>query len=216
MLVDVIIPSKTSDQMAPILMQCISSLKSSEPTIKFNAVVVESGEHRALGQDRTIAYDQDIFCYNHALNLGINSTQNEWVILANNDLIFHPYFMSEILNAHAFHPDIQSFSPWNNMDGWHDSAMSNYPYADLYVGYDTSYRLAGWCIIVRREVLNRIDLNERCRLWYSDNIYSDELQRYGIQHALIRQSRVDHLCTQTIDFSRYDTGEDYARYMREK
>jgi len=216
MIVDVIIPSKTSDRIAPILMTCIASLKSSEPTIQFNVVVVESAEYRALGQDRTLAYDQDVFCYNHALNLGINSTFNEWVILANNDLIFHPFFMSEILTAHHSAPEIESFSPWNTMNGWHDMAMHGLPEADIYEGHDTSYRLAGWCIIVKRLVLNRIDLNERCRLWYSDNIYADELLKYGIRHGLVRRSIVDHLCTQTIDFGSYETGDDFKRYVGEK
>lgn len=212
MLVDVIMPSKTSDQIAPLVMQCIATLKMSEPAIKFNVVLVESAGYRALGQDRTVMYDQDQFCYNHALNLGLRATDNEWVILANNDLYFHPFFMTAILAAQKEDSSIQSFSPWNDFGGWHERAFPGSEYSIFY-GYRTSYELAGWCIVTTRKVLNEITLSERCRLWYSDNIYADELQKRGIVHALIRQSIVGHLCSQTIDYSSYDVGKDYDRYI---
>jgi len=213
MIVDVIIPSKTSEKLAPLLTQCILSLRASESDITFNVVVIESGEMFVCGQDKTIMYDMDYFCYNHALNIGISATKSDWVILANNDLIFHPKFMSEIIFYSVMMPDVKSFSPWNSHGGWHDTLFAGFPLNRAFFGYRTCYELTGWCIIVRREILEAIELSERVNFWYSDNVYGDELSRIKMRHALIRESKVDHLCSQTIDFSQYDAEIDRQSYV---
>jgi len=195
-----------------MLMNCIASLKASEPRITFNVVLVESSQYMACGQDRTIDYDTDTFCYNHALNLGIKSTTNEWVILANNDLIFHPFFMTAILDEHRLDSSIKSFSPWN--PGYHDCCMSGD--RDLFVGSRVCYELAGWCIVCRRELLEAINLSEHVDFWYSDNIYADEIVRHGFKHALVRVSVVNHLCSRTIDFTTYDSTIDLKKYLEKK
>jgi len=212
MIVDVIIPSKTSEKLSPILAQCIGSLKASEDEITFNVVVVESGEQIDCGQNKTIVYDRDEFCYNHALNMGIKATKSEWVILANNDLIFRHLFMSEIVFYSAMMPTVKSFSPWNSHGGWHDNLFGDSPLNRAFFGYRTCYELTGWCIIVKREILEKIDLSERVNFWYSDNVYADELIKINESHALIRASKVDHLCSQTIDFSQYNAEIDRASY----
>ena len=213
-MIDVIIPTKTCERLLPILTRCISSLRASED-FDFNVVLVESQACKVeVGQDMTILYDRPTFNYNHALKLGIDVTVGDWVVMANNDLVFHPGWFSAIRSVWETMPTVRSFCPWNGQDGYH-----NYVYADnpnrVIFGYRVCYEVGGWCLVCRRDVLETIDLSERVDFWYSDNVYADELQKHRIPHALIRDSRVDHLTSQTVDFSVYDSRVDLLKYRGE-
>lgn len=197
--VDVIIPSFTNEKTAPILKNCIQSLRLSEQYISFNVILIESNldtigdDH---GQNLTISYDWEKFNYNHALNLGLKFCQNEFVVLANNDLIFYPQWMMHIIVAAYLNPEVKSFSPWNSMWAWHERCFPNN--SDQYLlGYEIGRHLAGWCIVAKREIFKKITLNERVDFWYSDNVYADELQANNMLHALVAPSRVDHITSQT-------------------
>jgi glycosyltransferase involved in cell wall biosynthesis len=213
MIIDVVIPSKTNYSNLHMVRECIASLRRSEFEHSFNVILVESSAiAEDVGQDITVHYDGE-FRYNRALNMGIAKGSAEWVILANNDLVFHPWFFTWIHFYSQKFPAFESFSPWNDIHGWH---ARRFPaIAPIIPGHRITYELAGWCIVTKRTVLDRIQLSDRVKLWFSDNIYADELQRLGIGHALIPQSKVDHLTSQTIDFGQYDTNEDYRRYLGE-
>ena len=213
MIVDVIIPSKTTEAHRPVLAECIRSLRLSEPHITFNVIVIESllSDKIDVGQDQTIYFGPGKFSYNKALNMGIRASSAEWLVLANNDLLFHPCWFLEILKAHGDRLDVLSFTPWNSYYDWH---QNRFPHADnLTIGYRTSYELGGWCIVVKRKVFDLIDLSERVSLWYSDNIYADELKKHGIPHGLVRKSKVDHLTSRTIDYHQYDPETDRLLYL---
>jgi glycosyltransferase involved in cell wall biosynthesis len=214
--IDVIIPSKTTEKHVPFLLQTINSLKASETNYNFNVVVVESGSFPVdCGQDDTLAFDQKRFSYNRALNLGIAATNADWIVMANNDLIFHPGWFSEIIRQHFFWPQVRSFSPWNNFGNWHPAKFPQNE-SELFLGYRICFEIAGWCIVVKRDLMNSIDLDERCSLWYSDNIYADELIKYGHHHGLVANSLVDHIVSQTIDYHTYLTNDDRDLYLQGK
>lgn len=212
--VDIIIPSKTRDDLLSIARQTIRTLRQSEDDIEFNVVVIESNwADRDIGQDSTIFYGKEDFSYNRALNKGIAATSNEWVVLANNDLIFLDDWMTTILVTHELHPEYESFSPWNSMHNWHERIFPDNRF-NLLPGYNICRELVGWCIVVKRSVLERIGpLSERCSLWYSDNIYADALIKHGVKHALVANSYVDHLTSQTINFHEYMTHVDLKKYQ---
>lgn len=219
-IVDVVIPSKTGINTDVLLENCIASLRRSEPNIKFNVCVVESGPAVFdKGQDFTLAYDKETFCYNHALNIGMEKGSAEWVILANSDLIFEKGFMSAIIDAHQKRPDILSFSPWNSMWNWHERIYGiNLPDFKTYKiemieGYRIGHELTGWCIIVKREVFKRIVLSEEVNFWYSDNVYADALIEAQIPHALVIKSRVDHIVSQTKLVTPEEADESYREYL---
>lgn len=210
--IDVIIPSLSNIFTSVLLENCITTLRSAEPNIKFNVIVIESSDTIKLcGQDQTIMYDRSEFCYNHAMNQGIDISKNEWVILANNDLIFKPGFMEHILLAHAMHPDILSFSPWNSMWNWHENMFRNRTSKIIY-GYGIGRELTGWCLIIKRSIFDIIKLAETVNFWYSDNVYADALIATNLKHALVCGSKVDHIVSQTKRVSTSEAIESYNQY----
>lgn len=215
--VDFIMPSKTTFNAASMIKNTVRTLRESESEYNFNVVLIESMPFTTdIGQDVTIMFDQKKFCYNRALNLGIAATKNDWVVLANNDLIFHSLWFSAIMASHKCYSQFESFTPWNSYNGWHEKAFPDNMLA-LLPGYRICYEIGGWCLVVKRSVLEAIGpLNERCSLWFSDNIYADTLQEHGIKHALCANSMVDHLTSQTIDYNEYMTHSDHKAYLEGK
>lgn len=216
-IVDVIIPSRTTKSIEPIARQTIETLRKSEDNFSFNVILIESGNEIVdVGQDLTIIYDRPNFSYNRALNLGAAATNSDWVVFANNDLIFHKNWFMMIAVTSQFNPFYGSFSPWNHMHNWHPRLFPENRF-NLIPGYRICHEIAGWCLVAKRSTLARIGpLSERCALWYSDNIYADALIAHNIPHGLVANSWVDHITSQTINFNEYITETDRKLYEEGK
>lgn len=205
MMIDIVMLSLTnSDKLYEMTCNAIKSLRESETNIKFNVILVESNKNRDITKypytcaDRVVV-PRDEFNYNKFCKIGISHGNNEWVALCNNDLIFHKGWMSEIVKVDDdMKGYIQSYSPWNPYNGWHDQLIrpdiNNYK---AYEGYRTSYEVAGWCLVTKRQLLTTIKLDDRVNFWFSDNVYIDEMQKIGVRHALVRNSKVSHICSET-------------------
>lgn len=184
MVVDVImVVNYSKPELVEMTNRCISSLHESERDIRFNIIIVEDD-----GVD---------FNYNKKLCEGLSQSNNEFVILANNDLIFTEGFFSEIMAA--YNTNIaESFGCWN--PNWHEKYFKTYQ--EYYLGYEIGKHLTGWCIVTTRKVLNEIDFcnenNFRVSFWRSDDIYKDLLKQHNIKHALVRNSKVTHLLSKTL------------------
>jgi GT2 family glycosyltransferase len=200
MQVDIIILSKTdSAQKQKMTEECIESLLASEnPTeIRFNVVIIEScatfgGYEARFG--RTIEPGGK-FGFNKFLNIGIRETHSEFVCLCNNDLIFHPGWASSLLAAMRAHPEIESCCPYCSI---YHAAKGMEAGGPPVAGYYDEV-LIGWCIFVKRTVLDRIGpLDEKITFWYAERDFGKLLEAAGIVHALVSTSRVDHLGSQSL------------------
>lgn len=194
MKIDVVIPSLSKPELHQMIRNCIRSLRTSESSILFNVIIVESGPQAIdLGQDETVMFDLPKFNFHHALKQGIARCTSDWIVLANNDLVFHRDWMQKILEISEKNPEIKSFSPWEP-----SSHPRHFPLVrQVYPGYEVTKHIAGWCIITTKQVLQTITLSEEIAYWYSDNNYADELKKHSIPHALVRSAMVTHLCEQT-------------------
>jgi hypothetical protein len=193
---DVIIPSLTTPEHKKMVKDCINSLRQSESQHHFNVILIESSQSiRELGQNQTLKAPVP-FNYNKALDSGIKISNSEWVVMANNDLLFEKNWFSEILKASQERPDIKSFSSWNNIGGWHQTRMPQCE--DIREGYGIGYELCGWILAIRRSDYLKLNIVNDVAFWCSDNVYSDELQRVGFKHALVKKSVVNHLTSKTL------------------
>lgn len=204
MKVDIIMPALSDrPEFRGMTQDCIDSLFRSDPGHDFEVVVVESCRSFALdghsyqGCKMVIPNAAEPFNYNRWLRHGLRySSGAEWVVLCNNDLIFTKGWFTAIMHAYErLGREIKSFSPWD--DGTHP-ALFKYTHP-FYIGTRIAHEVAGWCLVVRRDILDKIHLDDRVDFWYSDNIYIDQLTALGEKHALIRDSEVYHLRSRTLN-----------------
>lgn len=199
MTIDVIILSYAkNDSIIKMNNNCINSLNTSSENHKFNILLVETEstkEYKYPQENVTVIQPKIEFNYNKFLNIGLKECKNDWVLISNNDTIYHNNFLENMMLAHQYDNFILSMSPMD--DGWHRHQTFDKS-TGIYYGYRTSYEVAGWSILVHKSVIEKIGgFDEQFTFWYQDNDYANSLMENNIKHALIRNSKVTHLLSKS-------------------
>ena len=199
MTIDVIILSYAkTDSIIDMNNNCINSLNSSSDTHKFNIVLIETEstkEYKYEQENVKVIQPKVEFNYNKFLNIGLKECKNEWVLISNNDTIYHKNFLESLIDANNQDMEILSMSPMD--DDWHRHKLFDKSIS-IYYGYRTSYEVAGWSILVNKSVIDKIGgFDEQFTFWYQDNDYAKLLEINGIKHALITNSKVTHLLSRS-------------------
>lgn len=202
MVVDVIILSYVKDDsILKMNNDCIDSLNSSSENIKFNILLIETdwiNEYKYDQPNVKVIQPKEEFNYNKFLNIGLKECKNDWVLISNNDTIYHKNFLEEMMVVHNHDNQILSMSPMD--DDWHRHQTFDKK-SDIYYGYRTSYEVAGWSILVHKSAIQTIGgFDEQFTFWYQDNDYAHSLMKNNIKHALITKSKVTHLLSKSHGF----------------
>jgi GT2 family glycosyltransferase len=201
----VFLSASRTPAMRSLTTGALDSLAASEDParIRFHPLVIESVPGTADYPGATMLFPSGKFGYHRFMNLGIRAGHAPYVCLCNNDLVFHPGWASEILQAFEADPALMSASPYC---GYFHPSVHVAPHADILAGYENGIHVTGWCLFVRREIFNFIgELDERFVFWYCDDDYRFTLRQHGLKHALVVRSKVDHLGSRTL------AGESDAR-----
>jgi len=199
MTIDVIILSYAkNNSIIKMNNNCIDSLNNSSDQHTFNIFLIETDstkEYKYEQKNVTVIQPKIEFNYNKFLNIGIKECKNEWILISNNDTIYHKNFLESLLDANNQDPEILSMSPMD--DDWHRHKLFDKSIS-IYYGYRTSYEVAGWSILVKKSAIEEINgFDEQFTFWYQDNDYAMSLQKNNIKHALITNSKVTHLLSRS-------------------
>ena len=146
-------------------------------------VVVEENLVANPQPDTKMLYYDFEFNYNECLNLGFSVCKSKYVAFCNNDLYFRKDWAKNAVSAGYL-----SVSP-----------SPRHYFKGVVEGYEIGKQLLGWCIIVDRVVMERIGgFDTPVKFWYSDNVYGEQIKAAGIKHALVGNSRVKHLTSQSL------------------
>lgn len=203
--IDVIILTDSSKEQS--LMRCkrtIRTLHDSELERSFYITVIDSApahnRNAFLGDVLNYECTYGQFNYNANLNKAFKYVFSQWVVISNDDVSYEKNWLTEIFKVHEQRPDIHSFSPKDPM-----LYALYYPmhFLGSYNTYLESYRvteaLQGWCLVIKKESLEKIaPLDEQFDMYYQDNDYAEMLKKHGIKHALCRHSIAVHLNTANI------------------
>lgn len=209
MKIDAIILSNSSDlSHYGLTCRTVNSLKDSDREGEINIIVVESQNYLRFAQSGysyngcITVHPEQKFGYNKFLNIGLQHSKSDWILICNNDLFFTKDWLIEAKNIIEKYPNIKSFSP--RCPNWH---LHQNMAGDLLIGYTVSKNVCGWCILLHKTLINKYDLfDEQFDFWYQDNDYAMTLQKNGEQHGLIVNSKVYHMVSGSHDTlnERYD------------
>lgn len=180
-----------------------------------NIIVVETAMNELPYSGATTIFWANDFNYNGCLNFGAKHCNGEYIALCNNDVEFCEGWddIARIMKEN----DILSASPFSFVN---PHGHRHLPMSGTHYGYRIGHEVLGWCIIVHKSVLERIGgLNTDVDFWYSDNIYADQLQLAGIEHAIITDCCVNHLNysntlkTKSIPQQTYYTSNQKHKYI---
>lgn len=127
------------------------------------------------------------FNYNRCLNMGFSMCKSKYIAFCNNDLYFERNWAKNAVHA-------------MQKGGYLSACPSGrHIFTGVLEGYVVGLHVLGWCIIVDRDIFDRIGkFSEVVNFWYSDDVYAVQLICAGIKHILIGNSKVKHLKSRTL------------------
>jgi GT2 family glycosyltransferase len=206
--IDVIILSNAKTQeLMELTQSTIKSCLRSETEIGFNILVFEQMPGINYLSATTCHITED-FNYNRFMNYGIEQTDSPYVALCNNDLVFSEGWASNIIRA------MKTFNLYSASPLCPDSTHKGSKIVDF--GYNNRHHMSGWCIMCDRrlfKIIGRID--EDFPFWFADNAYAEQLKKFNVKHALVRNSVVKHLGSSTLNTLDPTTHNEITRgYIR--
>lgn len=188
----VILAMTNTKELFDMTLNCINSLRASDIDVEKEIIVVESNKNYldsgfSYPEFVTVIIPDSDFNFHKFLNVGIKASNGDYIALCNNDLIFHENWFSAILEIADKNKNILSFSPTGTVPLLNEKE-------EFSVGYKVRTHINGWCIIVRKELFDKIGaLDEKFDFYFADNDYAMTLKRHNIKHAIIYNSYVTHL-----------------------
>lgn len=183
----IIVASSSGKRLIDITQRCINSARADGADL--DVIIVETFRVYDYEDCEIIEYHEP-FNYNRALNKGIAKAKGDVLILANNDIVFHPGWsvIGDLMLSNGF-------DSASALSGKHRMKQEE----SIYPGFSIGTILTGWCIFATRECIKKIGkLNERCEFWGADNVYAEQLKAKGLRHGLFCNIRVDHLESSTL------------------
>lgn len=199
MKLSIIILAKTDTlSLFQMTLNCIDSFYESEKNIDAEIILIESNkDYKASGFKYPdvvkVIIPSEKFNFHKFLNIGIKAAKGDYIALCNNDLLFKEHWFSEILSLGEDQNDIMSFSPVGK-------PKTNTSNSSFEIGYKVMTHIKGWCIVVKKEIFQKIGLlDETFDFYFADNDYAMTLKSKNIKHALVYRSHVVHLEKQSVD-----------------
>lgn len=186
----IIVAQSKSKYLIDTTQRCIDSARRDD--VELNIIIVETFRPYHYEGCEIIQYSGE-FNYNRALNMGIAVSKGDILILANNDIVFHPGWsvIGDLMLSNGF----DSASALSNSKNHRGMPQEDF----IYPGFAIGSVLTGWCIFATRHCIDTIGkLDESCEFWCADNVYADQLQKKGLKHGLFCNIQVDHIESATL------------------
>lgn len=187
-LVDVVILSKADTKELRAMTQAtVNSCLAGANSLPINIVVLEAAPRITYRFAITIRQPRGEFNYNACANRGAALGSAEWIMIANNDLIFHDGWLHHLLAAE--HPVV---SPKNPGDPRQEAIVANT------LGTANGQHFSGWCFMLRREIWERIGgFDEDFHFWCADDATIEQLKAVDVTPMLVPAAEVKHLVAAT-------------------
>lgn len=167
--------------------QAIDTAIAGANGLAVNCIVIEQQQNVAYSDAITIRTVGE-FNYNQFANKGARHGKAEWIMIANNDLIFKNGWLHQLLGAE--HPAVSPKCP-------KDSRQSDV--VENETGYTNGRHFSGWCFMIKRSIYDKIGgFDERVSFWCSDDLVIEQLKGIEIEPMIVANSLVEHLGSTTL------------------
>jgi GT2 family glycosyltransferase len=149
----------------------------------------------------TIKYEGD-FNYNKALNLAFDHVVSDYICSLNNDILAQNKWYSNIrYYMDVF--DLDCASPWcpypqHGPNEIAQKMLLSYPSHSVIIGYEAMIHIAGWCWVIKKNVLNAIrPFPEQLQFWFSDNYMGQQLKQLKYKAGTVTSGHMIHFGQQS-------------------
>lgn len=183
----VIISYAKTRQMQLMTQNAINTAINGAKGIKINVIVVESAKG-VMYRNASVLYPDFPFNYNAYGNYGIKQGTAHYAMLANNDLLFKPSWLTELIKAN--HPLVSPKEPRDSRQ--RDIRINT-------IGDKTGRHLSGWCFMIERSLWDKIGgFDEDVNFYCSDDVVIEQCKEFDVLPMLVVNSIVQHLVSTTL------------------
>jgi len=188
-IVDVVVLSNaTTPQLQVMTQNAINTCIAGANSLPVNVIVMEQQED-CVYQNALTLEASDEFHYNAFANRGARYGHAEWIMIANNDLIFHDGWLHNLLSAR--HPVVSPKCPGDTRQVDITENTS---------GFINGTHFSGWCFMIKRELWEKLGgFDTSVNFWCSDDVVVEQLKSVGVEPMLVSNSIVSHLRSVTLD-----------------
>jgi len=186
-IVDVIILSKAIHRHTQKMTQAaVDSCFYGSNGLPLNVIVVENG-NRYEYRNATTIHKRDKFNYNHFANTAAETGSAEWIMVANNDLVFSDGWLHHLIAAGN---DV--VSPWEPNDKRQADITENT------LGDTNGKHFSGWCFMIKRKLWEQIGgFDTDVDFYCSDDVVIEQVKALGVTPMIVKNSVVEHKVSQT-------------------
>jgi hypothetical protein len=149
-------------------------------SLPVNVIVLEQ-QPNIRYQYATTVHAPEPFHYNQFANRGAELGQAQWIVVANNDLIFRDGWLHHLLAAE--HPVVSPKNPGDERQ------------PDLFnaKGYVNGRHFSGWCFMIRRDIWAKIGgLDRDFGFWCADDAVIEQLRAVDVTPMIVPAAEVIH------------------------
>lgn len=186
--VDVVILSKANDYSTKAMTQkAVDTCFYGSNGLPVNIIVVESGQADGY-QHATTIRKFDKFNYNAFANYGAEQGKAPWIMIANNDLVFHDGWLHNLIAAGN-----DLVSPREPNDTRQADITKNTK------GDVCGKHLSGWCFMIKRKLWEKIGkFDTDVDFWCSDDVVIEQCKAVKVKPMLVYDAIVDHTVSATL------------------
>lgn len=182
----IILSNAKTDEMRRMTQRTIDTALAGANSLPINVLVLEQQEHK-YARARTL-HAPEVFNYNRFANRGARSGGAEWIVVANNDLVFQAGWLHQLIAAN--HPVVSPINPG-------DPRQSGILEPEK--GTTNGRHFSGWCFMIKRSLWERIGgFDEDVSFWCSDDATIEQVKALGIEPMIVPASTVRHLASVTL------------------
>lgn len=187
--VDIVMMSNAKDvRLKRMTQNAVNTCIAGANSLPVNVIVMEQ-QAGCMYQHATTISAPGEFNYNAFANRGAQMGTAPWVMVANNDLVFHDGWLHRLLAAD--HPVVSPKSPGD---------IRQAHITENFSGFKNAQNFSGWCFMLRRSLWEKIGgFDPDFAFWCADDSVIEQLRLVGVEPMLVPGAEVKHLGSITLN-----------------
>jgi len=210
--------TKTDTQAVfDMTVDAIKSLQvAADQLLQLKVIVVESGNTAGKFQfpdDVKVMSPDEPFNFHRFFNLAASSQNADWYFFCNNDVLFDPQCIENLMTDATLHTDIGCWSVRCPNSQKQTQLIKQCADQTVVPGYTIGAHFSGWGFLVRaQDYIEMGGLDETFYFYFADNDFAMMLRKYNVTNALSINSKVAHLEHKKVS----KESKDYGVLLNEK
>lgn len=183
----VILSNGATEELRGLTQATVDTCRGGANGLPVGIAVLEQQPGLVYKRCATIWMDEP-FHYNRFANFGARRGSADWIVVANNDLLFHDGWLHRLIAVD--HPLVSPKCP-------RDPRQT--PFTEDTTGDVTGQHLSGWCFMISRDLWGRIGgFDEAVSFWCSDDVVVEQAKSRGVLPMIVPSAVVEHVQSATL------------------